>query len=65
MASRPVDRLKGVLPPGVSHRILQVNAQRQSYEITLTSPATISVNVLYFPGWRQSTRRLLPFGRKR
>ncbi len=52
MARRPVDRLKGMLPVGASHTILNVNAHRQQYAVTLTQPATITVNLLYFPGWR-------------
>jgi hypothetical protein len=52
MAHRPVDRLKGMLPAGASHRILKVTAHRQLYEITLPAPATITLNLLYFPGWR-------------
>ena len=51
MAHQPVDRLKGMLPEGASHRILKVTAHRQLYQITLPAPATISVNLLYFPGW--------------
>lgn len=52
MERRPVDRLKGVLPEGASHTILEVTAHRQRYAITLPAPATISINLLYFPGWR-------------
>lgn len=52
LAQRPVDRLKGVLPAGASHQVLNVTAHRQLYQITLPAPATISLNLLYFPGWR-------------
>ena len=51
MAHQPVDRLKGMLPAGASHRILSVTAHRQRYEITLPAPATLAINLLYFPGW--------------
>lgn len=57
MMQRPVDRLKGRLPEGASHRILKVTAHRQLYEITLPAPATISINLLYFPGWRATVNR--------
>ena len=52
MARQPVDRLKGMLPVGASHRILDVTAHHQQYAITLPTPATIAINLLYFPGWR-------------
>ncbi len=51
MERRPVDRLKGMLPEGASHHILAVTAHRQLYQITLPTAATISLNLLYYPGW--------------
>jgi hypothetical protein len=52
MARQPVDRLKGMLPEGANHQILEVNAHHQRYQITLPAAATISINLLYFPGWQ-------------
>src|SRR5690606_18165200 len=54
LARRSVDRLKGMLPNGASHRILHVTAHYPRSQITLPEPATISVTLLYFPG-RQAT----------
>ena len=51
LAQRPVDRLEGRLPQDATYRSLKVTAHEQRYEIILTSPATVSVNLLYFPGW--------------
>ena len=51
LARRPIDRLTGMLPPNASHSVLEVNAHRQRYNITLAEPATVTLNLHYFPGW--------------
>jgi hypothetical protein len=55
---RPVDRLAGMLPPNANHSVLEVNAHRQRYNITLAAPATLTFNLHYFPGWRAKVNQM-------
>lgn len=52
LADQPVDRLAGALPPGAAHQVLEVTAHRQHYTLTLPAPATITLALHDFPGWR-------------
>ncbi len=52
LARQPINRLKGALPPGGEGVVLAQTPHHQRYQVTLPAPATITLNLLYFPGWR-------------
>jgi hypothetical protein len=52
LAQTPVDRLAGNLPPGATHEMLEITAHRQHYLLHLPAPATVTLALHEFPGWR-------------
>jgi hypothetical protein len=52
LAGRPVNRLSNLLPPGVSAAPLEESVQRQSYQLTVAAPTTLTLALFYFPGWQ-------------
>jgi hypothetical protein len=52
LAGRPVSRLPDPLPPGVNATPLEGSVQRQSYQLAVSTPTTLTLALLYFPGWQ-------------
>lgn len=52
LAGNPIDRLKHQLPTGASGQQTHSSVHRQEFRIELPQPATLTLNLLYFPGWR-------------
>jgi hypothetical protein len=52
LAGRPVDRLPAALPAGVTGHALENGAHHQSYALDVAAPATVTLELLYFPGWQ-------------
>lgn len=51
-AGNPIDRLPRPLPPGATGRQTHSSVHRQEFQIDLPEPATLTLNLFYFPGWR-------------
>ena len=51
-AGNPIDRLPRPLPPGATGRQTHSSVHRQEFRINLPQPATLTLNLFYFPGWR-------------
>lgn len=51
LAGRPVDRLAGALPDGAEGEQLLNRAQEHRFRLRLPQPATVTLQLLYFPGW--------------
>ena len=48
----PIDRLKHQLPAGASGEQTYSSVHRQEFRVDLPQPAVLTLNLLYFPGWR-------------
>ena len=51
-AGNPIDRLKSQLPAGASGQQTHSSVHRQEFRVDLPEAATLTLNLLYFPGWR-------------
>ena len=51
LAGRPIDRLPKLLPPGAQGTQSESTAHRQRFSLSLPTPVTLTLNLLYFPGW--------------
>jgi hypothetical protein len=51
-AQRPINRLPKQMPPGASGSLVEASAHRQRFHLQLAQPATLTLNLLYFPGWQ-------------
>ena len=53
-AGKPINRLPKSLPPGASGALVASRFQRQVFRVNLPAPTTLTLNLMYFPGWRAS-----------
>jgi hypothetical protein len=51
-AGEPVNRLPQPLPPGVTGVPLETTAHRHSFRLQVAAPTTLTLSLLYFPGWQ-------------
>jgi hypothetical protein len=53
LAGRPINRLDAsTLPPGATGLTVSSTVQSHRLKVSLPVPATITLNLLYFPGWQ-------------
>ena len=51
------NRLPALLPAGVAGAQVSSAVQRHTYALTATAPTTLTLNLLYFPGWEARIQR--------